>query len=66
MKRVSIDNGISFVTPTEALHCIDIDTMSTYMIDTIREQVHAELVPCTDIEFLTRYLELANNDLIIG
>lgn len=66
MKRVSINNGISFVTLTKALHYIDIDTMATYMIDTIRDQVHAELAPCTDIEFLTRYLELANNDLVIG
>ena len=28
------------------------------MDDEIREQVHAELAPCTDEEFLTRYQEL--------
>lgn len=28
------------------------------MDDEIREQVHAELSPCTDEEFLTRYQEL--------
>ena len=30
----------------------------TMMDDEIREQVHAELAPCTDEEFLTRYQEL--------
>lgn len=28
------------------------------MDDDLREQVHAELAPCTDEEFLTRYQEL--------
>lgn len=28
------------------------------MDDEIREQVHSELAPCTDEEFLTRYQEL--------
>jgi hypothetical protein len=28
------------------------------MDDEIREQVHMELAPCTDEEFLARYLEL--------
>ena len=28
------------------------------MNDEIREQVHMELAPCTDEEFLKRYLEL--------
>ena len=28
------------------------------MNDDIREQVHAELAPCTPEEFLTRYLQL--------
>ena len=28
------------------------------MDDEIREQVHMELAPCTDEEFLERYLEL--------
>lgn len=30
----------------------------TMMDDEIREQVHAELAPCADEEFLTRYQEL--------
>lgn len=34
------------------------DTISTYMNDVIREQVHLELAPCSPKEFLKRYLEL--------
>lgn len=32
--------------------------VALYMDDTLREQVHAELVPCSPKEFLARYLEL--------
>lgn len=34
------------------------DTIGSYMDDEIREDVHAELAPCTPEEFLMRYLEL--------
>ena len=34
------------------------DTISSYMDDDIREDVYADLAPCTAEEFLTRYLEL--------
>lgn len=34
------------------------NTISTYMNDVIREQVHLELAPCSPKEFLKRYLEL--------
>ena len=34
------------------------ETIASYMNDEIREQVHAELAPCTETEFLRRYLEL--------
>ena len=32
--------------------------IASYMNDDKREQVHAELAPCTNEEFLKRYLEL--------
>lgn len=32
--------------------------IALYMDNTIREQVHAELVPCSPKQFLARYLEL--------
>ena len=34
------------------------NTIGSYMDDEIREDVYAELAPCTSEEFLTRYLEL--------
>lgn len=34
------------------------NTIATYMLDDIREQVHSELAPCTHEEFLKRYIEL--------
>ena len=34
------------------------DAIVNLMNGEIREQVHAELAPCTDTEFLKRYLEL--------
>jgi hypothetical protein len=34
------------------------EVIAHYMDDELREQVHAELAPCTDEEFLTRYIEL--------
>lgn len=66
MKEISIDNGYHFVTAEEALQAFDLDTIAMYMDDDTREAVAFELAPCTDLEFLTRYLELADDDLIIG
>lgn len=34
------------------------DTIVGMMDDEIREQVHAELAPCTEEEFFARYCEL--------
>lgn len=66
MAQISIDNGHSYVTASEALETVSLDTMATYMDDDACEAVHNEIAPCTDVEFLTRYLELAPDDLIIG
>lgn len=66
MKKISIDNGATYTTPAEALKEISLDTMAEYMDDDTREAVHNELAPCSDLEFLTRYLEIAPGDLIIG
>lgn len=63
---ISIDNGMHYVTPEEALERVTLDTMAVYMDDETRERVHRELAPCSDLEFLTRYLEIAPDDLIIG
>ena len=66
MKQISIDNGATYVTPAEALEVVSIDTIAEYMDNDTRETVHNELAPCSDVEFLTRYLEIAPDDLIIG
>lgn len=66
MKEISINNGGSFCTPAEALEEIALDDLAKAMDDETRERVHYELAPCTDLEFLTRYLELAPYDLIWG
>lgn len=66
MAQISIDNGHSYTTPEDALQAHSMETIVNYMDDDTRETVHNEIAPCTDIEFLTHYLEIAANDLIIG
>lgn len=66
MKNISIDNGYSFVTPAEALESVTIDILAEYIYDDTREKVHFCYAPCTDEEFLTKYLEIAEEDLIFG
>ena len=65
-ERIKINNGATYTTPAEALEEISLDTMAEYMDDDTREAVHNELAPCSDIEFLERYLEIAPDDLIVG
>lgn len=66
MKQISINNGATYITPAAALKEISLGTMAEYMDDDTREAVHNELAPCSDLEFLARYLEIAPDDLIIG
>lgn len=66
MARISIDNGATYTTAADALETIGIDTIAEYMDDDIREEVHDQIAPCTEEEFLEKYLEMAEGDLIIG
>ena len=66
MKNISIDNGMTFVEPAEAIEQCDWDVIVMMMDDDTRENVSYELAPCTNLEFLVRYLELAPFDLIAG
>ena len=66
MKQISINNGATYTTPAEALEEISLDTMAEYMDNDTREAGHNELAPCSEIEFLERYLEIAPDDLIVG
>jgi len=69
-KRISLDNGNTFLTAGEAIPEILSrnlwDDVVNMMDDGARETVSAELAPCTEEEFLTRYLEIAPENLIIG
>ena len=64
-KEISIDNGHTFVTPAYAVANMDWDTIVNAMDDETRESVHAEGIE-DKAEFLARYLELSDTDLIIG
>ena len=66
MRKISIDNGINFVTPKEALEEFGLDVIAYYMNDEDRERTHREIAPCSEQEFLTHYLKIAREDLIIG
>jgi hypothetical protein len=68
-KKLSINNGQSLILPCD-LTDEQIDQYRDAMIYAMdghaREQAHAQVAPCTDREFLQRYLELAPTDLVIG
>lgn len=42
------------------------EVIASFMDDETREEVNYELAPCTELEFLKRYLEIAPYDLVIG
>ena len=61
---ISINNGTTYQTADEISNeAIDQhwDEIVNLMDDDIREQVHGELVPCSNRDFLRRYLELAGD-----
>lgn len=70
MKEISIDNGASYMSAEDAIakimECDLWDNVVQAMDDEVREIVHAEIAPCTELEFLSRYLEIAADNLIIG
>lgn len=69
-KLVSINNGKTFETAAEAMPEIMArvlwNALVNVMDDDTREEVAAELAPCTEKEFLERYLAMAPADLVIG
>lgn len=70
MKKISLDNGQSYMEAHEAVSEImanDLwDRVARFMDADTRETVHADLAPCTEEEFLTEYLRRAPEDLVIG
>jgi len=79
MARISLDNGVHFLNADEAIEEMekqerDYGTsvesqweviVNAMDIDT-QYEVDREIAPCSMLEFLDRYLERANEDLIIG
>lgn len=70
MKKISLNNGRTYLTAKEAMSEINErnlwDAVVAMMDDETREKVHAELAPCTEEEFLSGYLAISEDDLIIG
>ena len=70
MSMISLNNGFSWLSAEDAMSVIDKydfwDTVVETMDDDTRESVHAELAPCSRLDFLRRYLELAQENLILG
>lgn len=68
--RISLDNGHTFLTASEAMEQIQEynvwDAIVEVMDDEIREKVHRDLAPCSREEFLEAYLKEAQDDIIIG
>jgi hypothetical protein len=62
---ISLDNGLSVATPEEAIKEMDWETIVNSMDDEVREEVHMDKAPCSNLEFLTAYLSTGNS-IIIG
>ena len=69
MKKISLNNGATYLTAVEAMIVIAErnlwDVVVAMMDDDVREHVHAEFAPCTE-EFLIAYLAAATDDLVIS
>lgn len=69
MSRISLNNGQTFDS-AETVDAVELDSnwdaVAELMDADTRERVHAELAPCTNAEFLARYLESAPQDLVVG
>ena len=69
MKRLSLDNGATFIDVESLQQIVDYwDRIIDAMDDEIRERVHQESIhwDWSDLEFLLCYLDNAPEDLIIG
>ena len=65
MKNISIDNGNTYSTPEDTIAAVGMDVIVHMMDDDTRRAVDAMGVD-NDVDFLVRYLQIADDDLIIG
>ena len=67
---ISLDNGHTYLTAGEAIPEILNrnlwDVVANAMDDDVRESVHNDVAPCSEVEFLAAYLERAAEDLVVG
>lgn len=63
--KISIDNGLTFIYPEEALQQIPLCDMEQFLDFEISENVNFYGAD-TDAEWLERYLEFSGQNLIIG
>lgn len=66
MKKISVDNGFSFVSPEEAIEIVGALAIAQMMDYDVREYVHNNCNCDNDVEFVRQYLRYAHDDLIIG
>jgi len=63
--KISVNNGRSFVSAEVAIEKVGFEEITSWMDDKVREEVHS-----MDFEgdrgFLEKYLEVSNQDIIVG
>jgi len=69
--QISFDNGLNYYGINNLYQVDDLilrfwDQIVALMDDDKRERLHGMFAPCTQIYFLTQYLNIANKDIIIG
>lgn len=64
--QISVDNGEHWVTPEEAIAEAPWEVIVGAMSDRYREYARAEKSPCSDLDFLRFYLEIAPDNIVIG
>lgn len=69
---LSIDNGATYIEADDddalqnAIDTIGWDEIVSHMDDDAREQAHSDVSPCTELEYLKHYLDIAPCDIVIG
>lgn len=70
-KKISLNNGTSYID-VEDLKKFESkikekwEVIEQFMDSDIMNDVHIEISPCTEIEFLDAYLKKAKDDIVIG
>lgn len=68
--EISLDNGNAYMSAEEAMPIIEEqglwDAVVEAMNDNTREAVNSEIAPCSNLQLLSRYLEVSPYDLVIG